>query len=90
MRTPLAIFLALALCGAAWAADYSVRFDHGVVTLGDSAGTVARKAGKPDRTVQLENAFGGANGERWEYHLPEKQVNIVLRDGKVVDIEEVR
>lgn len=90
MRTLLPLFLAVALSTVAGAADFSARFDRGIVTLGDSTGTVVKKAGRqPDRIVQLENAFGGAAGERWEYYVNDKQINIVFRDGKVVDIEDI-
>lgn len=91
MRILLPLFLAATLSTAAGAADFSARFDREIVTLGDSTGIVIKKAGRqPDRTVQLENAFGGAAGERWEYYVNDKQINIVFRDGKVVDIEEIR
>ena len=90
MRTLLPLFLAVALSTVAGAADFSARFYRGIVTLGDSTGTVVKKAGRqPDRIVQLENAFGGAAGERWEYYVNDKQINIVFRDGKVVDIEDI-
>ena len=89
MRIILAILLALASTSAL--ADFSVRFDRGVVSVGDPAGTVVKKAGRqPDRIVQLQNAFGGAVGERWEYYLNGKQVNLTFQGGKVVDITEIR
>jgi hypothetical protein len=89
MRIILAILLALASTSAL--ADFSVRFDRGVVTVGDSAGAVIKKAGRqPDRIVQLQNAFGGAVGERWEYYLGGKQVNLTFSGGKVTDITEIR
>lgn len=89
MRIILAILLALASTSAL--ADFSVRFDRGVVTVGDSAGAVIQKAGRqPDRIVQLQNAYGGAVGERWEYYLSGKQVNLTFSGGKVVDITEIR
>lgn len=89
MRIILAVLLVLASATAL--ADFSVRFDRGVVAVGDSAGSVIQKAGRqPDRIVQLQNRFGGAVGERWEYYLNGKQVNIELSGGKVTDITEIR
>ncbi|MFC3715379.1 DUF2845 domain-containing protein [Luteimonas soli] len=89
MRLLIACLLALAMMPAM--ADFSFRFGDSVVTTGDSPGTVVRKAGRqPDRIVQLENRRGAAVGERWEYYLDNKQVNFEIRDGRVVDIQEVR
>jgi len=89
MRIIFVILLALASTSVL--ADFSVRFDRGVVTTGDSAGTVIQKAGRqPDRIVQLQNAYGAAVGERWEYYLSGKQVNITFSGGKIVSIDEIR
>src|SRR3546814_658905 len=72
-------------------ADFAFRFGDGVGIPGDSPGTIVRKAGRqPDRIVQLENRHGAAVGERWEYYLDNKQVNFEIREGRVVDIQEVR
>jgi hypothetical protein len=88
MRITLAILLAIASNTAF--ADFSYRFDRGVVTVGDSAGTLMSKGGKPDRIVEVQNANGAAVGERWEYYFQGKQVNFTLADGKVTDIQEIR
>jgi len=89
MRLLIAILLALAAMPAM--ADFSFRFGDAVVATGDSPGTVIRKAGRqPDRIVQIENPRGAAVGERWEYYLENKQVNFEIRDGRVVDIRELR
>ncbi|HVI57638.1 MAG TPA: hypothetical protein VM619_02025 [Luteimonas sp.] len=89
MRLLIATLLVFAMAPAM--ADFSFRFGDAVVATGDGAGTVVRKAGrKPDRIVVLENRHGAAVGERWEYFLEDKQVNIELHGGKVVDIQELR
>ncbi|WP_156899869.1 hypothetical protein [Luteimonas mephitis] len=89
MRWLLAMLLVLAMAPAM--ADFSFRFGDAVVATGDSGATVIRKAGrKPDRIVTLENRHGAAVGERWEYYLDNKQVNFEIRDGRVVDIQEIR
>ena len=82
---------ALALAATPAVADFSFRFGDAVVTTGDSPATVIHKAGRqPDRIVRLENRRGAAVGERWEYYLENKQVNFEIRDGRVVDIQELR
>ncbi len=89
MRYMLA--LCLILCASAALAGETFRFDRGVVTTGDSTGTLIQKAGRqPDRVVQLENRLGAAVGERWEYYLRDKQVNFVISGSKIVEIEEIR
>ena len=85
-----AIVLALLLAtGTALAGD-TYRFSRGVVTVGDSTGTVMQKAGEPSRVVQLQNGFGAGVGERWEYFIDGKTVMLTIRGGKVISIEEVR
>lgn len=89
MRFAFALVLML-VAGSTMAAD-TYRFDRGVVTVGDSTGTVVQKAGRqPDRVVQLENRLGAALGERWEYYERGKTVLITIRSGKVESIEDVR
>ena len=89
MRWLLAMLLVLSVAPAL--ADFSFRFDGGVVATGDSAATVIGKSGRqPDRIVALENRRGAAIGERWEYFLRDKQVNIFMRDGRVTRIEDLR
>jgi hypothetical protein len=89
MKLLIATVLALAMMPAM--ADFSFRFGDAVVATGDSPATVIRKAGRdPDRIVRIENHHGAAVGERWEYYLDNKQVNFEIRDGRVVDIQDVR
>ena len=89
MRLLIATFLALAMGSAM--ADFSFRFEGGVVATGDSGAMVVRKAGRqPDRIVTIENRRGAAIGERWEYYLHDKQVNILMRGGRVTEIQDLR
>lgn len=88
MRFALALALLLA-AGTALAGD-TYAFSRGVVTVGDGPGAVMQRAGKPDRIVQLENGYGGAVGERWEYYLSGKTVSLTFRGGKLVSIDETR
>lgn len=82
----LAAGLLLAL--AAHAED-SVRFGSKVVSLDDSEAKVYQAAGQPTRVVQLQNRYGAADGYRLDYVTDRKTVQITIRGGRVVDIEEV-
>lgn len=53
----LFLFALLSLSGIAQA-DTMLRFDKGVVEVGDKTGRVLTIAGKPDRIVPIENKFG--------------------------------
>lgn len=87
-HTAAIIFLLLTLPLQSHAAE-TVRIGNHVLGTGDSVGRLSSLAGKPDRVVQLENEFGGAVGERWEYHLRDKTLLVTIRSGRVDVIEEV-
>lgn len=58
---------------------------------GDSVARLRQVAGVPDRIVTLENRFGAAVGERWEYDRPDGQlVAFILRGGRIVAIQTLR
>lgn len=85
------ILLSLALCllaGTALAAG-SVRFGNKLVSTGDSAGKVTQVAGKPDRVIPLQNEYSANTGERWEYDQSQKTIQIIFKDGRVTDIQEI-
>jgi hypothetical protein len=85
MRLPVATLLLRAI--APTMADLSFRFGDAVAATG--GGIVVGKAGRrPDRVAVPGNSRGAAVGERWESFLEDRQVDIELRDGKVVGIEE--
>ena len=65
-------------------------FPRGVVATGDSTAALIQRGGRPDRIVTLENHRGAAVGERWEYHLRDKQVNFTISGGRVTRGEEIR
>ena len=88
MRAILGFLLLLALAAPAVAAD-TVTFGNRVIALGDSVARVYQVAGEPSRVVQLENKFGAGMGERLEYFIGDKLVQIVVRGGQVVSIAEV-
>lgn len=89
MRRLLIGLCLAALCGVAFAGD-TYRFDKGVVLVGDSVAALVKRAGQPDRIVQLENGYGAGMGERWEYYQHDKTVAFVIRDSRVVEIDEVK
>lgn len=85
---PLILTLLLATSIAS-AAD-TVRFGNRIIGVGDNVGLLLQVAGKPDRTVQLENRYGGAVAERWEYYRDGKAILFTVRDGRIESVEEVR
>ena len=89
MKLLATALLLAALSGPAIAFD-SYAFSRGVVTTGDSTAALIQRGGKPDRIVTIENHRGAAVGERWEYHLRDKQVNFTITGGRVVKVEEIR
>jgi hypothetical protein len=87
MRVMLAIVLMLC-CSVAFAGR-TYRFDKGVVAVGDNIAQLVERAGKPDRTVPLENGFGAGVGERWEYYLRDgKMVSFYISGGHIYNIDD--
>ncbi len=84
----LLIIIALALAVPALADTYA--FGSRLVVSGDGPGKVIEVAGKPDRVVTIENDYGAAVGERWEYYIDGKTVSIEIIGGKVTRITEMR
>ena len=62
----------------------SVSIGNKVISTGDAAGKVIELAGHPDRTEQR------VDGEQWEYYRKKKTYILLIREGKVVEIKEVR
>ena len=82
--------LALAcLCCVANATE-TYRFRDGVVSTGDSIAALVKRAGQPSRIVQLQNRYGAAVGERWDYYIDDKVVSFEISGGKIVAIIETR
>lgn len=88
MKRWMLIFVGLALAFSAVASD-SVRFDSQVITVGESEGRVLSVAGEPARRVPLQNRFGAAVGERLDYEVGRKTVQITISGGVVVAIDEI-
>jgi len=66
------------------------RCDKGVISQGKSTAELIEKCGRADREVQLENGFGAAVAERWEYYIGGKTVMFTIQGGKIVKISEAR
>jgi hypothetical protein len=84
----LVVLLAAGLWTPAMADSISV--GNRVISDGDAVGIVFEVLGKPDRTVDLENPFGAALAERWEYYRDGKTISIIVAGSKVISITETR
>lgn len=84
MRT---LILAALLAAAGTAAAGTATFGSRVLVEGDSMARVFEVAGKPDRIVTLENKYGGAVAERFEYYRDGKTIMVTVQGGKVIRID---
>lgn len=75
------VLLAVALQAEARCDLSSARLGNEVVKVGDSERKVIEH--EPDRSVRLENRYGGAAGIRYDFYLREKTVQIYVRGGRV-------
>ena len=83
------LFVVLLLISFVASAADTIRIGSRIVTTGMSTADVIDCAGRPSRTVQLENGYGAAMGERWEYYQGRKQFNVWMSGGKVTRVEEL-
>lgn len=83
------LFVVLLLISIAASAADTIRIGDRIVMTGMSTADVIDRAGRPSRTVQLENGYGAAVGERWEYYRGKKQFNVWMSGGKVSRVEEL-
>lgn len=88
MKRWMLVFVGLALAFSAVASD-SVRFNSQVITVGESESRVLSVAGDPVRRVPLENRFGAAVGQRLDYEVGRKTVQITISRGVVISIDEI-
>ena len=86
MRYVMGVVLAMAMAGSVLA--QSVTFGSRLIVVGDSVAKVFDVAGKPDRIVQLENRFGAAMAERFEYYRGGKTISITVAGSRVIDVSE--
>jgi hypothetical protein len=80
------VVIMIVLLAVAWPAQArcdlsSARLGNEVLKVGDSERKVMEH--EPDRSVRLENRYGGAAGIRYEFYLREKTVQIYVRGGRV-------
>ena len=83
----LAIALVLALVAAPVLAS-TATFGMKVLVEGDNVARVYQVAGQPDRVVAIENKFGAAVAERWEYYRDGKTISVTVQEGRVTRIIE--
>jgi hypothetical protein len=88
----LMLLFAFAIATAPMAASAfdTVTFGLRVISVGDNIAKVYDVAGQPNRIVQLENKYGAGVGERLEYFVGTKLVQITIANGRVVRIDEIR
>lgn len=88
----LVAFCLLALSSSALAAGPSIyRCKNGVISVGStSTGQIVQKCGEPNRVSTIENGFGAAMGERWEYWIDGKTLILTIQRSQLVAIQELR
>jgi hypothetical protein len=84
----LAITAGLLMTFAA-AADDGVRFGNQLILYGDSESKVLSAAGEPVRRVPVQNKFGAVVGERLDYEVGNKTVQITIKNGQVAGVNEI-
>ena len=87
MNRITAALAALIIAASAYASE-TTRINDKIITTGMTVAEVAQRAGRPDRTVTLENGFGAAVAERWEYWQGRRMVSLIVQSGRVVGIDE--
>jgi hypothetical protein len=97
MRVCAVVMTCLLITGTAAAQsgvrDAPVRWGSALILAGDAEGRVLQVTRRrPDRVVQLENAFGGGVGERWVWHEMDgrnpRSVYVEISGGRVVALWE--
>jgi hypothetical protein len=71
----------------AHAAD-TLRVGSQVLAVGDSAVRAIQLMGEPTFKEPVENAFGAARGERWQYQVNRRIATVTIIGGKVASIED--
>lgn len=59
----------------------AARLGNQLLKVGDSERKVLEH--EPDRSVRLQNRYGGAAGIRYDFHLREKTIQIYVRAGRI-------
>lgn len=59
----------------------SARLGNQLLKVGDAERKVLRH--EPDRSVRLENRFGGAAGIRYDFYLRGKTIEVYVRGGRI-------
>jgi hypothetical protein len=80
----LPMFLGFSLAHAA----ETLRVGSQVLATGDSAVRAIQLLGSPPYKEPVENAFGAARGERWQYQMGNHITTVTIVDGRVALIED--
>lgn len=81
------VALAMGVAGSVLAAD-TLRIDSQVLVVGDSASHALELLGQPLLREPVENQFGAHLGEHWQFSREGHVITLLIRDGKVVQIED--
>lgn len=88
MRRLFALALPMLLgISLAHAAD-TLRIGSQVLMVGDSAVRAIQLLGEPAFKEPVENTFGAARGERWQYQVDSHVATVTIIGGKVASIED--
>jgi hypothetical protein len=88
MRRLLALALPMLLSlSVAHAAD-TLRVGSQVLMVGDSAVRAIQLLGDPAFKEPVENTFGAARGERWQYEIGTHVATVTIIGGRVASIED--
>ena len=82
----LALFMLLGI--SAVHASETLRVGSQVLAVGDSAVRAIQLLGDPAYKEPVENTFGAARGERWQFQMDNHIATVTIIDGKVASIED--
>lgn len=84
----MVVFLVAAPVAWASCEMSSARLGNQVLKIGDSERRVLEH--KPDRTVQLQNRYGGAAGVRYDFYLRHKTILVYVSGGRIDRVCQVK
>ncbi|MET0330609.1 MAG: DUF2845 domain-containing protein [Dyella sp.] len=84
------LLLVLLLLSLSAYAGGTYRIGNQVLTVGDSAARAAELLGQPVYREPIEDAYGAYRGERWQFAYNSTTVVVVIYQGRVASIDELR
>jgi len=88
MRRLFALALPMLLSISVAHAAETLRVGSQVLAVGDSAIRAIELLGDPAYKEPVENSFGAARGERWQYQMGNRIATVTIIGGKVASIED--